>query len=408
MTWRQLDCGSVAGEDTQFWHWGCCFSIATLIALISFVPLSAGEQRTYGGLTISQCQELIKSEPLEQLGQPNRVSVLLELISDEQAEWTARRQAALTLGRVGAAAKSAVPVFTRLLNSNDPQAFHTRLWSLRALALLGKVAEEATPQVAVLAADSTLDFATRASAIEALANVGIERPETLPVLIDILSQPGANRDSSVEERLIAAEALGILGPTAAPAVPELIRSLESDWALIQRAAAQTLGKIGVSAAFAVPALVDLIYESEGAEAQEAAAEALSSLGPDGALALKRLIRDPDPKIRGLALRGLKSLPASESLRGILIPVLSDSEPTLQVVAAEILLKHQFSAEQSLSVLINNLTSTDRNARIASYRAFSRSPDSVKLVRDDLFRLSEDKFASHQGREAARKLLTLNQ
>jgi HEAT repeat protein len=62
------------------------------------------------------------------------------------------------------------------------------------------------------------------------------------------------KDKSAEVRGTAIQALGTIGPQAAPAVPALVDGLEHGDQLTRKLAAEALGRIGREAKAAVPAL----------------------------------------------------------------------------------------------------------------------------------------------------------
>ncbi len=360
---------------------------------------AASEQRLYQGQTIEAWQERIKSEPLPFLGTPEAVSGMLEIVEDPQADWMHRRQVALTLGRIGPAAKAAVPVLIRLLDAPEADAASTRLWALRGLALFGPVAAEATPNVARIVADTSLPFATRAAAVEALANVGQARPETLPALMKLVNQTG--EDSL---RQIAVEGIALLKSHAAPAIPDLLRALQTDSVLLQRAIAQTLGEMGAAGEVAVPGLIDLIFSSEHGEVQEAAVDALAKMGPDGTKALLHLLDEEDSSFRELALRGIQSAPVTSEIPTALLNSLQDPEPRLRVAAAAILLKQDQKEDEAIETAVSILSSDDRHARLAAYRLLSESLPSREVARQKVRNLEADPTAPEQARLSARKLL----
>src|SRR4051794_4192595 len=65
---------------------------------------------------------------------------------------------------------------------------------------------------------------------------------------------------SQTERWRAARVLGILGPKAGVAVPELTKAIQSDDTVLRFEAARALGSIGPAARPAVPALKELLTD----------------------------------------------------------------------------------------------------------------------------------------------------
>src|SRR6476661_3315585 len=103
------------------------------------------------------------------------------------------------------------------------------------------------------------------------------------------------RSIKVERRVRAAEALGELGPLAAPAVRALSSALSDPSPTVQIEALLSLGHIGSSAKGAVPDLIGLV-EGDDSDLQLGAIEALGSIGHDardGAPALTKLLQAKD-------------------------------------------------------------------------------------------------------------------
>jgi HEAT repeat protein len=175
------------------------------------------------------------------------------------------------------------------------------------------------------------------NAVMALAD---GKAEAVPVLIDLLHTGDA--DGGTQVRLMAALALGHVGPEAEPAVPALTELLSDPSADVRVAAAEALGKVGPAARPAVPAMAALLKEDQparvvrvlkalrrlpganheaipafveatrhaDAETRENAAEALGEAGDaarDAVPALRPLLEDQNEKVREQAAVALKNI-----------------------------------------------------------------------------------------------------
>ncbi|MCO5168198.1 MAG: HEAT repeat domain-containing protein [Planctomycetes bacterium] len=188
------------------------------------------------------------------------------------------------LGRIGPNAGAAAPALVEALGSDD---FDLRREAATALGFLGPRAEAvAPPRLKGLLTDA--EPRVRVAAATSLARLGDRSPE----LADVLG--GAVQKSNrlpLEVRHAAAEALGLLGPHGAKAVPTLLAALreaaEINPALpyaeqrqaqhddFRRAVAGALGRIGDESA--IPALRTA---AENDALREAATEALGKLGAE--------------------------------------------------------------------------------------------------------------------------------
>lgn len=173
---------------------------------------------------------------------------------------------------------------------------------IAALSVLNKIvtSEDSKVAAAIRPALDDKDLEVRQNAALTLANIGGEAAApALPILLDAL------RDGDQELKQQAAAAIGNLGDAAATAVPHLIKALAAADKELQRHAALALGGVGEKAEDAIPALVKLLSSAaEFAEARVEAAVALSKIGPrkaaeDAVPGLLRILEDPasDAKVR---------------------------------------------------------------------------------------------------------------
>jgi HEAT repeat protein len=103
-------------------------------------------------------------------------------------------------------------------------------------------------------------------------------------------QPNSNKthvlikaleSSSARERIQAIDSLGVLGPLANEAVPDLLMTLKDQNENVRAAAAKALGQIGIATEEVVTELLALMRRAETYEDSQHAAFILSHLGPLG-------------------------------------------------------------------------------------------------------------------------------
>ena len=235
-------------------------------------------------------------------GDPARtVAALTQLLGESDAH--VRQNAVWNLGRMGPAARPAVPALVAMLRNTALHEIHR----LDVVATLLKIeprdtaTTEAVIDFCVAAARHPTRDDVRAGAIRNLGEVGPANDKVVPALIEALQ----HNDSFTRE--MAAEAVGVIGPRASVAVPALIAELQhgssraSD-ALVRIGAAsvpaliefirtqnepyasglqlaiETVGKIGPGAKDAVPVLIAKL-DSENTQVSYRAAEALGNIGP---------------------------------------------------------------------------------------------------------------------------------
>jgi HEAT repeat protein len=121
--------------------------------------------------------------------------------------------AARALGRMGPAARDAVPtlVATVRLSALD---LETRRWAVRALGAIGRGAGRATPALV-----EALDGPLAHDAAFALMAVAPDTARATPAAVEIFRR--ALHDQSLDVQRAAVMALGISGPVARDALPDL-------------------------------------------------------------------------------------------------------------------------------------------------------------------------------------------
>jgi HEAT repeat protein len=172
------------------------------------------------------------------------------------------------LGQIGAASKPAVPELAKLLNDENPDVRHE---TAIALAKIGPNAKEAVPALAK--ALEECDGPSCCGAAYALGRIG--DPEAVPALMKAVE--------SKDETLAAISAWALVqiqpkdAPTAAKALPQLIRGLGDSDPKFRHGAAAALKQLGPLAKPAIPALKKALKDDE-ASVRTMAEEALAAIG----------------------------------------------------------------------------------------------------------------------------------
>ena len=224
------------------------------------------------------------------------------------------------LGEIGPAASEALPALVKLVNNEDSpyrlkslstierirpsgpamvkqivKWMHDPSVSLHAERVWNVLGPEDIPSIKVLArSENSLE---RSMAVDKLCDLG---QAAMPALIELLK----GNDPDVRNRVL--RGFGQMGPPAKAAVPAIAEILrDKDWQL-RSTAAITLGQIGPGAKPAVAALTAALRDMDG-DVRVCAIEALGRIGPDAlpavAAIIERLHDDCDP-VRSAAVRSL--------------------------------------------------------------------------------------------------------
>jgi HEAT repeat protein len=247
-----------------------------------------------------------------------------------------RRNALQLLSWMAPEGREVVPFLLPLLDENDPE---TRVMAVRVLGWYGAAARPAVPRLMALTDE---DDPTLHSALgTALGNIGIEADQveslwsgapgieekgtksslyyayghaaaspgraTVPVLIKGLSHPDAG------VRYSASSACAYLGPVAAPAALDLLKTASDTDSKVARQAIRALGNLGSAAAPAADGLL-ATFEREQFVAsrrmdsppyfEPPAARALANIGPAALPALYKGLASDDIMIQAGCARAL--------------------------------------------------------------------------------------------------------
>lgn len=377
-------------------------------------PLSARDESAaapalYDGRTLDEWRDRIGRLDFDDPLIGDEVPGLLAIVEDVDAPWFSRRQAAITLGRIGEPAADAVPVLIELLDeTGDHQEESTQLWALKALARFGPVAEEAAPRLVEILNDGSRADLPRLAAIETLGRIGPQRAEVLPALIAAIRmglQTASPQEHSpeLERALAAVEMMELFGGNAASAVPVLIQAARSRSVLLRRSAANTLGMIGPAADPAIPTLVDLLLFDESEEVRDLAARALGRIGSAAEPPLTQLLSDPDVGVRVRVARAFAEMTAvSPPSQQALQAAAQDDEPQVAVAALAALWQTTADGETVIPGALEMIVHPDREIRMRAVELLESLGPAAEPALPGLRELAEDESPSV--RQAARRVL----
>jgi HEAT repeat protein len=378
-------------------------------------PLSARDDSAavpdplYDGRTLAEWRDRIQNLDFDDPAIGDDVPGLLAIVEDTEAPWFSRRQAAITLGRIGEPAAEAVPVLIRLLDERGDAADEsTELWALKALARFGPVAESAAPMLVEILNDDAEDEFPRIAAIETLGRIGPQRAEVLPALIGVirpvLESPEVEEHSPELQRAVAAvEMMELFGGNAASAVPVLIQAARSRSMLLRRSAANTLGMIGPAADPAIPTLVDLLLFDESEEVRDLAARALGRIGSASEPPLGQLLTDQDIGVRVRAAQAFGEMTAIEPVSQEALQTAAElDDPTVAVAALTALWKSTGQGELVIPGTLQLLAHPDREVRVRAAELLESLGPAAAPALPKLRELADN--GPPDARQAARRIL----
>jgi HEAT repeat protein len=213
-------------------------------------------------------------------------------------------------------------------------------------------------------------------AIRSLAALSLGRigPDAAAAVPDLIRSLGDQRQDP-EVRGSAAYALGEIGPDANTAVPELTRALKDLAPSVRSSAASALGRIGPNAAVSAPDLVQALSDpNQTAEVRASAAYALGQLRKDStsaSAALMRALKDPDKSVRSSAAAALGQIREGDtSTASALIGALKDPDESVLTSATYWLGQSRQETKIVASALVRELEDRDKGANVRSTAAYA--------------------------------------
>lgn len=353
---------------------------AASLVVVALFPILAGAtdpqpaaRHAVEGLTWQEWSRRIKAVDPHASHSIQLVPQLIQIVESTSAPWHLRRDAGLTLGRIGKPAQTAVPRLVVLLRGEGRKNVVTADWATKSLALFGSVAASATGDLIQQLEDSTLADAQRQSSIEALAMIGRGHPNAIPPLIRLLDHGPrgaklADANAIAHWQQLACEAIAIVGPSASPAIPSLIQASRSEHDVVRRKSLRALGVFGQASDVAIPAIMDCLIADQSAAVRDSAADALGRIGMASVPSLRHLMSDTDPEVRWRATKAIRQTGAKAAdVKSELSNRLSDTDARARAEAVESLWAVTRESKLVLPTVLSDLQSTDRRIRIRAYR-----------------------------------------
>ena len=374
-----------------------------------FSPMSPTTEKLYEGRSLDDWREVIKSLDLQSPEAAAAVPGLMKIVEDEAAPGFTRRQAALTLGRIGAPAAKAVPLLERYATApiGDGET-SPPLWAVKSLALFGKVAAPATPALAGIVSAPSTAAAVRLMSIEALCRIGNAHPLALATVVNQLRlhEPclGSGRVRSGEELdLVAAciESLELFRGDAESSVPVLLRYSEDREERVRRAVAVTLGAIGPRAIDAASRLAMMAVADRSLDVRDVAAVALGQIG--GTEWLTRILNHPEAETRERAATGLGYAPSPDpATNAALAKARTDESPLVRIAAIEATQRLRPNPQLTAPAAAKEVAAPDRHVRLHAIRFLTKLGPQASPAIPELEQLRN--HPEVQVRQSAEKLL----
>jgi HEAT repeat protein/type 1 glutamine amidotransferase len=242
---------------------------------------------------IHDANPLVRAEAVRAFGAVERATAVPLLVDLLQSTAPEVQGAAFdALGKMGPAAKAALPALTGILRGPATKAdlandgfyggFYSQGPKMDALQTVSAMAELPEASDAIIASTSLFRGRGEKGLCPSLVfqAMGVNARPAVPALIDLLQEPVGNTQA------YAATALGAIGPVAAEAIPALVGVLDSRNPFARVNATEALARLGKGA---VPALTAALNHNDWL-VRARAAEGLGLMGPAAAPAARRFGR----------------------------------------------------------------------------------------------------------------------
>jgi HEAT repeat protein len=365
---------------------------------------SAQDAKRYDGRTLDEWRELIQEVDFKSPERAAAVPGLRTIMNDHDVPWFTRRQAALTLGRIGAPAASAVQDLMSLLKGPiEPVETTPPLWSLKALALFGPLAADAAPDAIQILRDANRPIILRLTATETLGRIGANSSAGLEALMDggAGKLEASNMAEELDLRVACIEALQLATPSSA--VPMLTAACSDPAERIRHAAAATLGFLGARGEPAADVLGSLVVFDETPVVRETAARSLARLGDAGIAVLQRLLQNEDREVLVYALDGAgRTINRRREMTAALRPLFEFKDDVVAVRAMGAWWQVTRDAGPILNRLVRSIASGDREVRKVAADTLRLMGSAVEPARETLERMAAE--GDGETRAAAKRVL----
>jgi len=209
-----------------------------------------------------------------------------------------RARAADALKQMGAEGEPTGPALLKALDDPDPVVRGVALQAVEALA----------PRLPADALPRLIARFPEVESIRIVAKFGPAAAEATPRLVELI------KHGEPTVRFQAVRALGKIGPTSIPLVPEFLRLLANDPNdKVREISAEVIGQLGPASAQKYPDVVPALAKALNDPAWNVRRDAVRSLGQLGSLAkpvlasVKAREKDDDERVRTAATRAVRQI-----------------------------------------------------------------------------------------------------